>query len=423
MAHIKAVAGVAVRSVLRNVLLSTTSSTPLASLYMGQVATRCRIPTNSSTTNKQANSRTYHIARDDITSLKIELPAWYWYRTSTKLETNVTGSITYTASIEYPAGTFTQVKFGGANSGIATGSAAPAGTPLLSDWVNVNIPNGAGFWVRTFANATHAIVFADASAGTNFWTCDFANGEAYEYAASGVTDKTMGGTLVPNKTTNDAAIFHPTAIVGMTRKASVLLIGDSRVAGFGDFFNAAGDTGELARSIGPSLAYINAGSAGDTLSEFIASSTQRKALQQYCSHVVVQTAINALRSGTGQNKTAATVLAEQQTILGYFAGKGRFTTTTEPCTTSNDSWASPTGQTLNTNVAQITAYNDAIRAGVAGSLGYFEIADVSETARNSGKWKSDGTASKWTADGLHASPFGYASIQSSGAVDPSRFTR
>ncbi|RUT88012.1 MULTISPECIES: SGNH/GDSL hydrolase family protein [unclassified Mesorhizobium] len=394
------------------------TSTSLPSIYLGQVATRCRIPTNLSTTNKQANSRTYHIARDDITSLKIELPAWFWYRTSTKLETSVTGNISYKASIEYPAGTFTQVLFAGATSGLATGT-----VPLLSDWVSVNIPNGEGFWVRTYAVATHSIVFADATAGSNFWTCDFANGEAYEYAASGITDKTMGGTLVPNKTTNDAAIFHPTAIIGNTRKPSVLLIGDSRVAGFGDFFNAAGDTGELARSIGPSLAYINAGSAGDTLSEFIASSVRRQALQQYCSHVVVQTAINALRSGTGQNKTAATVLGEQQTILGYFSGKRRFTSTTSPSSTSSDSWATATGQTLNTNAAQIAAYNDAIRAGVANSDGFFEIADQVETARNSGKWKFDGTASKWTADGLHASSFGYAAIQASGAVDPSRFVR
>ncbi|MER9436724.1 hypothetical protein NKJ04_17675 [Mesorhizobium sp. M0618] len=390
----------------------------MPSLYLGQVATRCRIPTNLSTTNKQANARTMHIARDDITSLKIELPAWFWYRTSTKLETSVTGSITYKASIEYPAGTFTQVLFASATSGIATGA-----VPLLSDWVNVNIPKGAKFWVRSFAVATHSIVFADATAGSNFWVCDFANGEAYEYAASGITDKTMGGTLVPNKTTNDAPICHPTAIIGMTRNASVLLIGDSRVAGFGDLFNAVGDTGELARSIGPSLAYINAGSAGDTLSEFIASHTRRAALQSYCSHVVVQTAINALRSGTGQNKTAATVLGEQQTILGYFPTKRCYTSTSSPASTSSNSWINDAGQTVNTNLAQINAYNDAIRAGVANSLGFFEIADQVSTARNSGKWKFDGTAGKWTADGLHASAYGYQAIQDSGVVDPTRFSR
>lgn len=391
----------------------------LPSLYLGQVATRCRIPTNTSTTNKQANARTFHIARDDITQLKIELPAWYWARTTTKVEAGALGSITYKASIEYPAGVFTQVRFnGGAVSGQATGS-----VPLLSDWVNVNIPKGAGFWVRTYAVATNQIVFCDATAGSNFWVCDFANGEAYEYAASGITDKTMGGTLVPNKVTNDAALCHPTAIVGMTRKATVLLIGDSRVAGFGDFFNAAGDVGELARSIGPQLAYINVGSAGDTLSEFIASSTRRQALKQWCSHVVVETAVNALRSGTGQNKTAATVLTEQQTILGYFADKRRYTTTIAPVTTSNNSWANDPNQTLNSNSAQINTYNDAIRAGVAGSLGYFEIGDQMMTARNSGKWKFDGTANKYTADGLHATAFGYQVIQDSGAVDPSRFSR
>ncbi|MER9652535.1 SGNH/GDSL hydrolase family protein [Mesorhizobium sp. M0152] len=389
----------------------------LPSLYLGQVATKTRIPTNLSSTNKQANARTHHIARDDITALKIELPAWYWARTTTKTEISVTGNISYKAAIEYPAGTFTQVKFAGAVSGLSTGA-----VPLLSDFVNVTIPKGAAFWVRTYAVATHSIVFTDATAGSNCWSCDFANGEAYEYGVSGIVDKTMGGALVPNKTTNDAAICFPTAIVAMTRLPSVLLIGDSRMYGFGDFFNVAGDMGEFARSIGPSLAYINAGSSGDSLSEFIASSTRRQALKAYCSHVVVETAINALRSGTGQNKTAAAVLAEQQTILGMFADKRRFVSTTAPSTTSANSWIDTT-QTLNSNAAQFTLFNDAIRAGVQGVVGYFEIADQVMTARNSNKWKFDGTASKWTADGLHASAFGYQSIQSSGAVDPTRFSR
>lgn len=390
----------------------------LPSLYLGQVATKTRIPNNLSTTNKLANARTHHIARDDITALKIELPAWYWARNTTKAEISVTGNISYRAAIEYPAGVFTQVKFGGAVSGLSTGP-----VPLLSDFVNVTIPKGAAFWVRTYAVATHSIVFTDASVATSgAWSCDFANGEAYEYAASGITDKTMGGELVPNKTTNDAAICFPTAIVAMTRQPSALLIGDSRMYGFGDFFNAAGDMGEFARALGPSIGYINAGSSGDSLSEFIASSTRRQALKAYCSHVIVETAINALRSSTGQNKTAAVVLAEQQTILGYFADKRCFVSTTAPSTTSANGWIDAT-QSLNSNAAQFTLFNDAVRAGVAGALGFFEIADVVTTARNSNKWKFDGTANKWTADGLHGTPYAYQSIQDSGAVDAARLTR
>jgi hypothetical protein len=34
-----------------------------------------------------------------------------------------------------------------------------------------------------------------------------------------------------------------------------------------------------------------------------------------------------------------------------------------------------------------------------------EIADVVESSRNSGKWKVDGTAGKYTADGQHLTQF------------------
>lgn len=389
-----------------------------ASLYLGQVATNCRIPCNRSTTNKQANARTSHVARDNIAALKIEVPNWYWTRGGTLTEAAGGGNITYSASVEYPEGTFTQVLWSGAATKVVASN-----TSSLSDYCAVSIPNGARFWIRTYANAATAIVFTDGVAGSS--KRDDANGEAYEYSASSTSNKTMGGTITSNISGSIDPICSPTAIVAQTRRPSVLIIGDSRDWGFNDIYDSAGDLGDLARSIGPAYGYINAGCSGDSFSGYITAHARRAALATYCSHVVIGDAINSLRSGgSGQNKTAATVLGELQTVLGYFSANRRFTSTCGgPNVTTTDSYATIANQTVNANSAQIIAYNDAIRAGVANSLGYFEIADQVESARNSGKWWVTGVASATTADGLHSTQAGYLRIKNSGAVDPSRISR
>ena len=388
-----------------------------AALYLGQVATNCTIPSSRSTTNKQANARTVHIARDTISSLKIELCNWCWLRSGVGPETAGGGNITYSASIEYPAGTFTQVLWSGAATKVVASNAV-----ALSDAVNVNIPNGTTFWVRTYANAVTAIVFTEGNTG--YEQRNLAGGEAYEYAASGITDKTMGGTIV-DVGAAAAPIFRPTAIVAQTRNPSVLILGDSRDWGFTDTHDSSGDLGDIARSIGPAYGYINAACAGDTLSAFITAHTQRAALQQYVSHVVFGDPINALRSGgSGQNQSAATTLGQLQTILGYFPTKRCLTTTTGgPNTTSTDSWATVANQTINANNAEIAAYNTAIRAGVANSVGYFDIMSAVESSSASGKWWVTGVASATTTDGLHSTQAGYLRIKNSGAIDPNRISR
>lgn len=387
--------------------------------YVGVVATKCRLPVNRSTTNKTATGRTHHIARDTISALKINLPNWYWTRGGTLTEAAGGGNITYTASVEYPAGTFTQIKWAGASSVVCASN-----TSVLSDFCTVSIPNGASFWIRTFANAATAIVFTDGNTG--FPQIDLANGEAYEYSASTTTDKTMGGTI------NDVGavsgpILCPTAIVATTKKPSVMILGDSRDWGFTDLIGSSGDLGDFARTIGPSYGYINAGCSGDSFSGYITAHTHRVALGAFVSHIIVGDAINALRAGgSGQNKSSATVLGELQTVLGYFPSHRRFTSTLGgPNPTSTDNFAALAGvnQTVNANHANIIAYNDAIRAGVANSLGYFEIADQVESSRNSGKWWTTGVANATTTEGLHSTTLSYARIKDSGAIVPAKLNR
>ena len=383
--------------------------------YLGIVATNLRMPTASTTSNRQFNSRSHHKARDEISALQINLPGWWWQQASgagfTQYQEHPTqGSATYCAAIEYPEGTFTQLTFGGNVAGTAS-----AGQDMLSDSVPVSIPEGASFWVRVHMVSTWGMVYFVGDSNTP--VSDQNYGERMEYAASGIVDKTMGGTIANTGTSVGRPLFSPIAIIAQTAKPSVLLVGDSRVWGQRDTFDADGNKGELARGLGPHFGYINVGSAGDSPSDYLASNARRTALAQWCSHVVSQAAINALRSGTGQNKTAAVVLAEQQQILALFPSKRRLTTTTMTRTTSTDSWATVGNQTPIDVSARIIEYNDAIRAGVANSVGYFEIADTLESARNSARWRAPG----FTTDGLHATPTGYAATVA--GVDISKVTR
>lgn len=73
------------------------------------------------------------------------------------------------------------------------------------------------------------------------------------------------------------------------------------------------------------------------------------------------------------------------------------------------------GAPVDSNLAAVAVGTTAagtLRAGDAGHplVGYFETADAVETARNSGKWKVDGTANKYTSDGVHPNALGHQTM-------------
>ena len=89
-----------------------------------------------------------------------------------------------------------------------------------------------------------------------------------------------------------------------------------------------------------------------------------------------------------------------------------YQSTVTPFTSSSDGWASTANQTASAGSTERITFNDAVRAGISGLLGYFEVADQVESARNSQKWKVPG----YTTDGIHATNTGYLAIKTSGAV-------
>lgn len=362
----------------------------LASLYEGQVASRTFYSTNLTASQTQAMLRTFHIAADDISSMKLVFQDAYGAS-----ESATGANTTIEASIEYPEGTFTRVTFSGVNAGVMA-----SGATMVSDSVSVDIPSGDKFWVRHYRQNANGFIY-NLYAGRNDVQGD--KGEA----GSSVANVVMGGAI----TSNLSLIATPAAIIAMTRNPSLYLVGDSRVVGVGDDFadNTTGATGEFARSI-DGIAYINAGFAGDRASSFVTKNDKRLAIASYCSHVFSNYGINDIISGA----TEATVKSNLYTLWGVVRNNknGLFQSTIPPVTTSTDSWATTTNQTLHATNSIRVNINNFIRAVPDVLDGVFELADVAESARDSGLWKPG-----YTGDGVHENETGYTAIVSAGAID------
>ena len=122
----------AVRSPLRPVALTALERALLASgvagglaPYLGQVATRSYVPNVISGGSNYIMSRTAHTAAQAITSLQVAFPGFACSGTN-GVEAATAAANVYTASIEYPANTFTQVTWSASASTTATGGSITA---------------------------------------------------------------------------------------------------------------------------------------------------------------------------------------------------------------------------------------------------------------------------------------------------------
>lgn len=373
--------------------------------YTGQVATGCQVPSDFATSNKQLMSRSRHLARDKITSLNLVFANWYVDGTSLA-ESGSGASASITASVEYPAGVFTQVKFSGSATGII-----PDASNLVSDAVEILIPDGAEFFVRAYWSSSVGIIY-DLFA-------DVANGEGLQVAASGLSDLTMGGEVLDGGARTGGAKYAPVAIIATTDRPSVLIIGDSRAYGGGNgvLFDDNSVIGYLQRPLAQSVAFISAARTSDELNSFVASHTLRTALSSFVSHVIIQDGINDVIQG----RTSTQMLSDLASIVGYFPDKKIWVATIEPTPTSTDNFATLTNQTVAASDGERTAYNDAVRSGISETHGFFDIADILESSRNSGKYKVTGVAGAYTTSGNHPNPAGEILVQNSGVVDARQF--
>lgn len=377
--------------------------------YLGLVATRGYIPTSFLTTSKQMQTRTTHFARSTISSLQIVIPNWYINVNAATDEQPTGATATVTASVEYPPATFTQIKFSGAASG-----SIPSGATLVSDAASVTIPNGSTFYIRIWYSNSAGIpqlVFNGngmmSSDGTAFGTT--------------TPDLTLSGSVSNNATTG----FFPAAIIAKTANPGICLWGSSRWLGILDTANANGDLGEIARSIGPSLAYTNMSASGDQIAKMVASNALRLALTQYCTTVITgDSAMNDLTIGVTPANVAALV---SQFIALFPTGLPVWISTLTPNSTSTDGWTSVANQTTVASNAVRVAFNNNVRACGSGTIvgmkGCIDIASSTESSLNSGLWRVLNSGVAITLEGSHEILPGAVYIKNSGIVPAGSFAR
>ncbi|WP_158043386.1 SGNH/GDSL hydrolase family protein [Skermanella pratensis] len=317
------------------------------------------------------------------------------------------GPAAYTlkASVEI-GGTLFPVWFGGKREVLVE-----RGAFVISDPVGVSLPAGSEFYVRSRP-----------SAGTlgEKWPTGDALVSAYgeSFTAGDVVDS---GTLG----SSTAQGFGPVAILGMVQSTapSCVIIGSSSAAGQGDTANTFDrDLGYLSRMLSSNTGYFRLVRASQTAEHWLQDSRRRMALIGAIqpTHAIFQLGTNDVSNGA----SFEVVQDRLGQCFSQLAGMGIrvIGTTFTPWTSSTDTFATVENQTKTASNAVRIKVNNWLRTVPAPLSGVLEIADHVETARDSGLWKADGTAQKWTPDGLHLSQFGHEYVAAKIAPDLAHFT-
>lgn len=320
------------QKILREVVLDSGTGLLPVPAYLGQSATNTVVPFQFFSGFTQGMFRSCHVARDNIVNPILIFGNFYDGGSG---ETATGGTMTVHAAIEYPIGvTVTEAKFSGVATGTITNlipAASFNATGFLATdpgSLAITIPNGALFAVRFYETGASGVPWGGANKDT---TC----AEATALAGSGVVDVTTSLTTIPNtNTTASTARTSPIAIISMTTRPSVTILGDSRAGGAEDFYDTAHAIGNVARSLQPYYAYQNYGVNGESAGLFVQTSGSlsavRRQMMAYTKDTISQYGSNDMV--TRFTNTAAQLEANQQTLQGLagVSGKPFYLTTIEP---------------------------------------------------------------------------------------------
>jgi hypothetical protein len=340
------------------------------------------VPQASAVYATSSLSRTPCVMMDTPPTIQIVVPTWYVdypygpNRCWTSNEINQPGSTNFVVAIEWTnGGPLYPVTFQG---GARVPGSQAGGVNFASDPVVNQASLGQRFWVWIAQYNPNGIIYRDRTHGLG----DGPNGEAWVYNINpdimiyGFTDpqsplypisyanffgsgkNAYGSALnnLPNQYT-----FRPLAILGATAKPTVALLGDSRGAGLGDdYFDGSGFVGNMERSIGPGLAYLQLSRASELATASTNNASRRLQLASLCSHVVENLAGNDI---LGQISFETLYPFKYLLWNQLLKPMNRiFTMTIDPVTTSSDYWTTTVNQTANANLSQFTQYNSFIRS-------------------------------------------------------------
>lgn len=414
---------------------------------LNSVANRCSIANTwtSTTTVNQSDgtatvetSRTTHMMTCDVSGLRL---VYCNLANGVRLG----NAITVTAELYHPTYGYFPASF----NGQASITIEPGGM-AVSDPIAVEMTQGTVFSARQCVSVatlgqkwpTNVAIVSGQQDGT--WASNYTR-----------TYNNTGQTYTAGK-----RLFSPSAIIGKPlnqTKPPLAAIGDSIISGYTDSETGypTTPTGWLARKLANTRSYLNLSVSGSSASDLARVNTDgprsnhTAELWDSCQRVIYELGRNDITNG-------ASLATLQASTLAYWKGmRTRIPVDIAACTilpksTSTDSWATTTNQTTEAANSIRTGYNawlrdgspinssaytaaavgasgsGIIRAGDSGhplwiqsghatlGKGYIEVADLGETARDTGIWKAG-----YTGDGTHPNSTGYAAIAS--AVDLGNF--
>lgn len=389
------------------------SVTPSAAAsVLRQVGTRCVLPRQRLSTDKQFNSRAFARVPGGVSNPVFVFPGFMGANNvSTPTgdgDLGMGGPMGLRASLECPAGVFTRLTF----SGSTTGTVADLGELQSDPAAGVVIPDNAGIWVwvyGTFVGAGTPVMFASRPQDNNYSLL----GEALERGASGIEDKSGGGAIT-TIAGSPGLVYRPIKILGQVPVAtrSFAVVGDSKEAGFGSLFgehDADGQLGVIARAVSSTHGVTVCAIGGDQgrVWDSPARVASRSKLLDPVTDVVIALGVNDVSNG----QTIAQIIVSLSAIRDVAIGKGKRVgrKTIEPRTASTDNFATATNQTTQSNESVRIAANAWIRdpANWPGDSYLIDVADMVEVnaanalTRNGGRWISTGVALENVFDGIH----------------------
>lgn len=350
---------------------STSGSTPL---------------TNGTNTTQNSRSCFFNECGKTVTALAIVLPGWYVDGTN---ESSLPNNYTATASIEYPAGTFTQVTWSSSTSATVT-----PGTNLISDYVTLTtpIPAGSQFWVRIYVSVTAGQKW---TVSDNYHPLNTALGEKGEQGV-GLSDKTLSGTIGTG-----SLVLRPCGILSNSTsgypKVNMAICSDSIGMGVGDNnYDSHNNIGGFARAATGLCPVLVLGDLGTQVSNQIISGKYAKRLDLITkcgiTHVFTDYGVNDITLQY-PGLTGAILEANQVTFWNLISANGQqvIQSTLTPHTFSTDSWLTTASQS-NYSAAfqgstQVRGLSNAnIRTTPSPLLTFVEVTNNLETAQDSNVW-------------------------------------
>jgi len=328
---------------------------------------------------------------------------------STSGEVDGPNPITIKAAIEYRGKVYPLRFYGQRSITIAPGC------HVDSDALGVDLIAGETFYERVYVSVAAGQkwpVGFDRNAIVDD-QCNINNGGADVVDALGTF--TSSGSI---RMFGAIGLWGTTSVLG---SSSALIVGDSITAGVGDTNGMNGCNGYVKRAIGNSIGWIEHTRSGYQLRFW---DDQYAGVQGgHVRGITLSRGANSVIFALGTNDVHANAwnqgLAQAQEFYTRAwkqlrnRGLKVFQTTITPQSTTTDGWVTTANQTASPYNGIRSQINDWIRTTPDGLAGYFEIADVVETARNSGIWRAGDTT-----DGTH--PILAAHLRMAAAIDVSR---